>query len=76
MENPEDGEALAKLYESNVGIVEENKARQFPEAMLNNYTIKIETFKALFKTAAPFLTRLRKSYADMEARTKFDTINK
>ena len=75
MENPEDGEALAKLHEANVGIVEENEARQFPKAMLDKYTIKIETLRALFKTAAPFLTRLRKSHADVEARTKFDTMN-
>ena len=75
MENPDDEEVEAKLREANISIVEENKARQFPEAMLDHFTIKIETFKALFKTAAPYLSRLRKSHADVEARKKFDTVN-
>ena len=75
MENPEEEEAFAKLQEANAGIVEENKVRQFPEAMLDNYTIDVKTFKAMFKSAAPFLTRLRKSHTDVEARTKFDALN-
>ncbi|KAI9877103.1 MAG: hypothetical protein M1823_007161, partial [Watsoniomyces obsoletus] len=75
MQNPEDGEAFAKLNEASALIVGENRARQFPEAMFNSYVIDIKTFMALFKTAAPFLARLRKSHADIEARTKLDALN-
>lgn len=75
MDNSEDGEALTKIKGANTAIVEENKARQFPEAMLNSFTIDIDTFRAIFKAAAPFLIRLRKSHADVEARTKFDALN-
>ena len=69
MDKPEDREVLAKLQEANAGIVEENKARHFPDAMLDKYTIDVGTFIAIFENATPCLLRLRGIYGDVEART-------
>ncbi|RVX68958.1 hypothetical protein B0A52_08025 [Exophiala mesophila] len=75
MDNPEDEQADAKLKEINIQIVEENKANQFPEDMLNSYTIKIPTFKGMSKEAKTFVERLQKRPDNSEARVKFDALN-
>ncbi|KIW11737.1 hypothetical protein PV08_09009 [Exophiala spinifera] len=75
MNNPHDEEAVATLKEANTKIVEENIANKVPEAMLNSYTIAIDTFKAIFAEAAPILARLRENLADSEARAKFEALN-
>jgi hypothetical protein len=75
MDNPYDEEAVATLKEANAKIVEENIANKVPEAMLNSYTIAIDTFKATFAEAAPIVARLRENPADGEARARFDALN-
>ena len=75
MDNPHDEEAVATLKEANTKIVEENVANKVPEAMLNSYTIAIDTFKATFIEATPILARLREIPADGEARARFDALN-
>ena len=75
MENPEDDKAWAKFDEANVDVVEENKARQLPEGMLETYTIDLKKIQKQCPNCCSFFMRLRKSHADVEARTKFDDLN-
>ena len=75
MINPYDDEAVAALREANAKIMGENIANKVPEAMLNSYSIAIDTCKATFIEAGPTLIRLRENPADGETRAKFDALN-
>ena len=70
MENPHDEEAMALLKEVNVHIMHENRVLKVPETELTSFTIDIAAFTAIFKTAADFTKRLRKSHTGRRGTNK------
>ncbi|KIW86660.1 uncharacterized protein Z519_12715 [Cladophialophora bantiana CBS 173.52] len=75
MDNPNDGEVIAKLNNINTKIMQVNMANGFPVQYLNNYTINIDTFKHIFIRAAPLVDQLKKNHADKEAWAKWNALN-
>ncbi|KAK5077822.1 Chaperone protein dnaJ [Lithohypha guttulata] len=75
MHKPGDPQVVAQLNRLNDQIMEENRQNRFPEDKARLFTVDIDSFSAIFKTAAPYLARLQKSHGDQEAAKQFHLLN-